>query len=925
MTSGDTVPQSLKLGSKTLTLSGGTSATSSSVVMADGGLSGGTGGNLLVSGGTHTLTGTNTYTGATTISGGTLALTGTGSIATSSGLTQSGTGVFDISGTTSGATIQSLASTSTSAGVSLGAKTLTLSNASGSYAGVIGDGGLSSGTGGSLILSGGTETLTGTNTYTGATTVSAGTLQVGDGTTGSISSSSAVSLASGATLALNRATGSTFSNAVTDNGTVNFIQSGTLTASGVISGTGTLTQSGTGTTTLSGTNTYTGGTTVNVGRIKLGNTSALGTGLSLIGDNTGTGSLDLSGFSISNALQLRLGTLLNSNASTAATVSGNVNLSGNGSGGSFGSADGGSITLSGVLSNIGSFGLAGENSAVTLTNAGNTFTGATTLWAHTTLILKDGGSIANSSGVTMYGSYTAGAAVTTLDISGTTSGATIKSLTSPNTNPLSLKLGSKTLTLSGGTSATSFSGVMADGGISGGTGGQLAVFGGTHTLTGTNTYTGATTLSAGTLVISNNTPSTASSLFSGPGGLVIQPTSNSFTSGFSTSGWNFDSVTRLGSLTIGKSGNTADITVANATTVAGPVSLFGGNIAINGALTATSDTITLTSSGNVTQTAALTASNLLLSGGSVSLTNTSNAIGTLAATGVSGLSYEDSNSLTVGAVGSTNGISATGAVTVSTVSGNLTVASAISTSSTSTSALTLNAGSSTSAGTSTGGDLIFSGTGSASVGTGGSAKLYTGSVSGSTGLAALVGGSGSGRFRYGSDESASNYTLALGTGLNAIYREQPTITRSVDSKTMTYGDALPTYTFTASGGSNGDTSTNIFGASTAPSVAVGGSTSTSGNYTAGTHTLLGTGGATISPLGYAITNSSTAGTLTVNTKAITISGITPNSSTLTPESESKIYDGLRTYNYSTTRLQQTDCQALLNPTDWASRSVGGCR
>ena len=56
---------------------------------------------LTLTGGTETLTGDNTYSGATTIDGGAkLALSGTGSIANSSGVADSGT--FDISATTAG-------------------------------------------------------------------------------------------------------------------------------------------------------------------------------------------------------------------------------------------------------------------------------------------------------------------------------------------------------------------------------------------------------------------------------------------------------------------------------------------------------------------------------------------------------------------------------------------------------------------------------------------------------------------------------------------------------------------------------------------------------------------------------------------------------------------------------------------------------
>lgn len=70
-----------------------------------GAIDGGSGG-LTLDGGIETLEGANTYTGATHINAGSLALSGAGTIASSSGVFADGT--FDISSTSAGATIKTL-------------------------------------------------------------------------------------------------------------------------------------------------------------------------------------------------------------------------------------------------------------------------------------------------------------------------------------------------------------------------------------------------------------------------------------------------------------------------------------------------------------------------------------------------------------------------------------------------------------------------------------------------------------------------------------------------------------------------------------------------------------------------------------------------------------------------------------------------
>jgi autotransporter-associated beta strand protein len=152
---------------------------SSSVPLGLAGVISGTGGVSITAGGSATLSAVNTYTGPTVVSaGGQLFLAGPGSIAFSPVTVD---GSFDISNTYSGAVIPSLSGSGT---VLLGSNTLM--TGSGSFSGIIADGGIAGGTGGSLIKAGnGTLTLSGINLYTGPTFVLGGTLSVN----GSIASS----------------------------------------------------------------------------------------------------------------------------------------------------------------------------------------------------------------------------------------------------------------------------------------------------------------------------------------------------------------------------------------------------------------------------------------------------------------------------------------------------------------------------------------------------------------------------------------------------------------------------------------------------------------------------------------------------------------------------------------------------------------
>jgi autotransporter-associated beta strand protein len=326
---------SVNLGGQTLTL------TAASDIFA--GVIGGTGG-LTTAGGSEILTGTNTYTGATTInSGATLLLAGTGAIATSSGVVDNGT--FDISLTTGGASIASL---SGSGQVNLGSETLTLTAAQGTFSGVITDP-----PGGSLVIAGGTETLTGANTYSGSTIINAGAGLSLAGT-GSIATSTEV--ADNGTFDISGATAGASITTLSGSGSVNLgAQTLTLTAAqdifaGVIGGTGGLAITG-GVESLTGANTYSGGTSI-------ANASLMINGDKALGATTG-------GVAINN------GTLIASSDWTSAraiAITGMADIAAMGSS---------KVTLSGVISGSGTLVADGGGSIVL--NGTNTYTGGTVI------------------------------------------------------------------------------------------------------------------------------------------------------------------------------------------------------------------------------------------------------------------------------------------------------------------------------------------------------------------------------------------------------------------------------------------------------------------------------------------------------------------------------------------------------------------
>jgi len=212
------------------------------------------GGLTVLGNGILTLSGSNAYTGATTVSSGTLQISGVlGSSSYSGAISNAGALIF-------GSSASQLLS--------------------GAVSGI-----------GSLSQSGsGTLTLTGSNSYTGATTVNSGTLQIGNGTNGSLAAASAITINSGGTLALNLAnTGTCASTIYNFGGIANLLAGGTTTVSGQIYGyaTGIMNQSGTGTTILTNNNDFSGTTNISAGVLQLGYQYAANNSTINVGVNNG--------------------------------------------------------------------------------------------------------------------------------------------------------------------------------------------------------------------------------------------------------------------------------------------------------------------------------------------------------------------------------------------------------------------------------------------------------------------------------------------------------------------------------------------------------------------------------------------------------------------------------------------------------------
>jgi filamentous hemagglutinin family protein len=182
------------------------------------------------------------------------------------------------------------------------------------------------------------------------------------------------------------------------------------------------------------------------------------------------------------------------------------------------------------------------------------------------------------------------------------------------------------------------------------------------------------------------------------------------------------------------------------------------------------------------------------------------------------------------------------------------------------------------------GTVLLIGSPNLTAGFGGMITIFTSSVAGSAGVTTRV-GSGSGNFRYNSDETmaftfplTNTSTGAANTGVNAIYREERFLTVTPSSHTIVYGDGVPVYTYTLTNAVNGDE--NALATTLLVATTSGGPAwnilplSPSGKVVVGTHNV-SFGGGLLSGLGYSYSdNGASTNELTVTPKPITATGIT---------------------------------------------------
>ncbi|WP_432797902.1 autotransporter domain-containing protein [Poriferisphaera sp. WC338] len=368
------------------------------------------------------------------------------------------------------------------------------------------------------------------NNKTFSNTISVDVIGTGDTLTLN-SEASSISLAGGVDLS--------------DTGGVNLIMTGNsiVAVSGVISGTGgsvtvnTSTASGQG-ANLFGTNTYTGGTTLG-GNVNINNNSSFGTGTISVIDDTNLSNLAGAALTLSNDINITLGSTLTYDDSDDLTLNGVISGTD-----TFAKAGSSALTLNGANTISGNFNFSGGTvvagnddafgtAAVNVTGSSSlqsdndlrslsnniAISSGQTLTYNGSNSLALSGVISGSGGITMNTSST----LTLLGDNTFTGGITYGSGTILARNDNALGTGSLTLSSNGtlqsdsdsrtlsnnvvlGSNALTFSGTQGItlGGIISGTGSIVRTASGDLTLNGANTFSGGITNAQGILTVGDD-------------------------------------------------------------------------------------------------------------------------------------------------------------------------------------------------------------------------------------------------------------------------------------------------------------------------------------------------------------------------------------------------------------------------------------
>jgi fibronectin-binding autotransporter adhesin len=418
----------------------------------------------------------------------------------------------------------------------------------------------------------GTLVLTGTGSYAGGTAIDGGMLQIGNG-----------------------GAGGSITGDIVNNGALVVDRSGMILLDGAISGTGSLTKRGSGILELSGANSYAGGTTIGGGTVLVSSDDNLGDAAGILSLQGGTLQ---AGASFASGRAIRLGSPNSNGIDT----------------------QGFDVTLAGVISDgpnnsAGNFLDKRGSGTLTLTGA-NSYSNRTVI-ASGTLALAGGGTIGAGNLVVGGG--------TVFDISQTDTGARVTQLGGAADGTIAL--GSKTLTLGLGNSFTDWAGTITDGGIGGGTGGNVVITasGGAVRYFGANSYTGGTTVAAGSFELVGDGSLHSQGAVTVNGGALFN------IAGIAAAGTTIGDLAGAGSIFLGDKALTFG--TVNDTAFSGPISGNGGGLVKQGA-----GTFTLSGANSYTGTTDVLAGTLLVNGNQSAATGlTSVAAGaTLGGTGTIG-------------------------------------------------------------------------------------------------------------------------------------------------------------------------------------------------------------------------------------------------------------------------------------------------